>query len=62
MTAIENRVSEIKTSQLIEIIESLVNKTDENSDLVFEIVFSELKDRLSEDDFLNLCNQIEEVM
>ena len=62
MTAIENRVSDIKTSQLIEIIESLVNKTDENSDLVFEIVFSELKDRLSEDDFLNLCNQIEEVM
>ena len=62
MTAIENRVSDIKTRQLIEIIESLVNKTDENSDLVFEIVFSELKDRLSEDDFLNLCNQIEEVM
>ena len=62
MTAIENRVSDIKTSQLIEIIESLVNKTDENSDLVFEIVFSELKDRLSEDDFLNLCNQIEKVM
>ena len=62
MTAIENRVSDIKTSQLIEIIESLVNKSDENSDLVFEIVFSELKDRLSEDDFLNLCNQIEEVM
>ena len=62
MTAIENRVSNIKTRQLIEIIESLVNKTDENSDLVFEIVFSELKDRLSEDDFLNLCNQIEEVM
>ena len=62
MTAIENRVSDIKTSQLIEIIESLVNKIDENSDLVFEIVFSELKDRLSEDDFLNLCNQIEEVM
>ena len=62
MTAIEDRVSDIKTSQLIEIIESLVNKTDENSDLVFEIVFSELKDRLSEDDFLNLCNQIEEVM
>ena len=62
MTAIENRVSDIKTSQLIEIIESLVNKIDENSDLVFEIVFSELKDRLSEDDFLNLCNQIEKVM
>ena len=62
MTAIENRVSDLKTRQLIEIIESLVNKTDEKSDLVFEIVFSELKDRLSEDDFLNLCNQIEEVM
>lgn len=59
MKAIKNRIKGIETNQLIDILELLINKHDANSNFVFELVFDELEERLPEEQFLTLCEQIE---
>lgn len=61
MTAIENKVSQIKTNDLIEMVEGLVKKQSEEADMVLEIILDVLMERMSDDKFVDLCNQIEEI-
>ena len=62
MTAIENRVSEIKTNDLIDMAEALVKKQSQDADMVLQVVLEVLMERMDSDKFVALCAQIEELM
>lgn len=62
MTAIENKVSQLKTNDLIEMVEGIIKKESKEADMVLDIILDVLMDRMDDDNFLALCNQIEEVM
>lgn len=62
MNKLQNRVSKISTSQLIEIAKNLSEKIDRYSNLVFEVVIDEVENRLPEAKFILLLGEIEEAI
>lgn len=62
MTEITNKVSQLKTNDLIEMVEGLIKKESQESDMVLDIILEVLMERMDDDKFVALCEQIEEVM
>lgn len=62
MKAIENKVSDLSTNDLIEMVEGLVKKESEEADMVLDIILEVLMGRMDDDKFVTLCGQIEELM